>query len=513
MAIRKPIVLRLGNILGEISEGDGLLPYMDPDTTTLSEFIQAILDAGLMEPEVVSVPVNTVAPVISGSAITPTTLSCTTGTWTNSPSSYSYQWRLDGVDVVGETASTIDIAEGDVGDYDCGVDATNAGGTSARTYSNTITVEDEAGGEPGFIGWQGPADDVTPLSDDRVWVYKVVLTETAVLDEFFIYKQTGAGGPEVKGLIFADDAGEPGDFVAGTEMVACPDGPTWFSIPISGTLSPGTYWIGLVTGGVYTPVGATSSRAGEEIKRAESYPYPGWNTAWPGTAGTVTPRSLAVYVTYNTAVSSHAPTFLTSTYNSNTTPEVTIDSTGADAILVLLSGENGDSVAPTSSAGGTFTEVASFTSTDTTYTNRTRVYVLEGFTPGAGHDIEGVGADYGTLCVFALTKGGGTLVVDQISTPPTSGGSPYTSGSIVPTVPESLALGVLSMINYSGDGSTLGVNSPFGDLVGQPMGDFWTCAGAVLDLTNDDPVTVTFTNTGAPTNNGVAIVLNLYCED
>ena len=83
-------------------------------------------------------------------------------------------------------------------------------------------------------------------------------------------------------------------------MVSCPNGPTWFSIPISGTLPPDTYWIGLVTGGVYTPVGATSSRPGEEIKRAEGYPYPGWNTAWPGTAGTVTPRSLAVYVTYTT---------------------------------------------------------------------------------------------------------------------------------------------------------------------------------------------------------------------
>ena len=314
MAIFRPLVLLGNNTVGELPSGDNVagqfvLDFIaDPASnsnadlyTTITALLAEMRDKGMMLVEEAVLPENVIAPVVTGSNTTPTMLSCDLGTWINSPTSYARQWQLDGVDIPGQTGTNINIGVGEIGDYRCGVTATNAAGTTAPTYSNVITVADEAGGEPGFIGWQGPADDVTPLSDNRVWVYKVVLTETAVLDEFFIYKQTGAGGPEVKGLIFTDNAGEPDELVASTAMVTCPAGPTWFSIPITGTLPPGTYWIGLVTGGVYTPVGATSSRAGEEIKRAEGYPYPGWNTDWPGTAGTVSPRSLAIYVTYNSS--------------------------------------------------------------------------------------------------------------------------------------------------------------------------------------------------------------------
>lgn len=38
-------------------------------------------------------PVNTVAPAVTGTAQVGQTLSCTTGTWDNSPSGYTYQWQ------------------------------------------------------------------------------------------------------------------------------------------------------------------------------------------------------------------------------------------------------------------------------------------------------------------------------------------------------------------------------------------------------------------------------------
>lgn len=68
-----------------------------------------------------SAPVNTVAPVVSGTAAVGSTLSCTTGTWTNSPTSYTYQWQRDtqGSDpynnIGGATASTYLLVNADIG--------------------------------------------------------------------------------------------------------------------------------------------------------------------------------------------------------------------------------------------------------------------------------------------------------------------------------------------------------------------------------------------------------------
>lgn len=41
------------------------------------------------------IPVNTVAPAISGTPTEGVEISVTDGTWTNSPDEYEYQWRLD----------------------------------------------------------------------------------------------------------------------------------------------------------------------------------------------------------------------------------------------------------------------------------------------------------------------------------------------------------------------------------------------------------------------------------
>lgn len=88
-----------------------------------------------------SVPVNTVAPVISGTAQAGSTLSCTTGTWTNSPLSYAYQWYDDAVAIGGATSSTFQLTTAQVGGaITCGVIATNASGPSAQAISNSLTV-------------------------------------------------------------------------------------------------------------------------------------------------------------------------------------------------------------------------------------------------------------------------------------------------------------------------------------------------------------------------------------
>jgi hypothetical protein len=84
------------------------------------------------------VPVNTLAPVISGTPTTGQTLSTTQGTWTNNPTSYAYQWLRNGSAIGGATASTYLLDSADAGgNISCRVTASNSGG-AAGANSNTL---------------------------------------------------------------------------------------------------------------------------------------------------------------------------------------------------------------------------------------------------------------------------------------------------------------------------------------------------------------------------------------
>ena len=83
-------------------------------------------------------PVNTVLPAITGTATVGQTLTASTGTWSNSPTSYTYQWKADGTAISGAAASTYVLTSGESGktitvtvtaynDGNPGVDATSAG--------------------------------------------------------------------------------------------------------------------------------------------------------------------------------------------------------------------------------------------------------------------------------------------------------------------------------------------------------------------------------------------------
>ena len=88
-----------------------------------------------------ALPVNTVAPVVSGTAVVGQTLTTTNGTWTNSPSSFSYQW-FRGATQIGTNASTYTLVSADAGQsVTCRVTATNAGG-SANATSNALSIFD-----------------------------------------------------------------------------------------------------------------------------------------------------------------------------------------------------------------------------------------------------------------------------------------------------------------------------------------------------------------------------------
>lgn len=89
-----------------------------------------------------SIPVNTVAPVVSGTAAVNQTLSTTNGTWTGAPSpTFTYQWQRNNVNISGATSSTYLVVVADIGNpIRCVVTATNSLGAVSANSNETANV-------------------------------------------------------------------------------------------------------------------------------------------------------------------------------------------------------------------------------------------------------------------------------------------------------------------------------------------------------------------------------------
>jgi hypothetical protein len=100
-------------------------------------------------------PVNTAAPSISGSAVEAQTLFASRGTWTGSPTAFSYQWQscdalgASCTSVVGATASSYTLAAADAGHtVRVVVNATNAGGSTGAASATTSVVAQQPPAPP-----------------------------------------------------------------------------------------------------------------------------------------------------------------------------------------------------------------------------------------------------------------------------------------------------------------------------------------------------------------------------
>lgn len=117
-------------------------------------FTRALSTSELDEWEDGPEPINTVAPVVSGTETQGQTLSCTTGTWgldspfsggSNGTITYSYQWTRsnDGsgtgeADIGSATSSTYTLQAADIGKYiRCRVRGTNTGGFDSAEDTNS----------------------------------------------------------------------------------------------------------------------------------------------------------------------------------------------------------------------------------------------------------------------------------------------------------------------------------------------------------------------------------------
>ncbi len=84
--------------------------------------------------------VNTALPAITGTAQVGQTLTVSNGTWTGSPTSYTRQWKANGTNISGATATTYVPVSGDVGKtITCTVTAKKAG-TADVSVTTAATV-------------------------------------------------------------------------------------------------------------------------------------------------------------------------------------------------------------------------------------------------------------------------------------------------------------------------------------------------------------------------------------
>ena len=175
MTVRKPIVIVTGNHLSELPVGDSLMVHLDPDTTTLPELIEALIASGLMGEPVVTIPVNTSSPIVSGAVILGDDATTTNGTWTQSPTAYEYKWQefLDStwVDVSGETTNT--YADMPVGEFRSAVRAENSAGWSDWAYSEAFLIIEEPVGD--YVRW-GSGSSNLQLFDSNKGMRNAVAT-------------------------------------------------------------------------------------------------------------------------------------------------------------------------------------------------------------------------------------------------------------------------------------------------------------------------------------------------
>jgi beta-glucanase (GH16 family) len=135
------------------------------------------------------VPVNTFLPQVTGITQVGSTLTTSNGSWTNSPTSYTYQWRRNGVNISGATSATYVLVSADAGTaITVAVTATNASGASTAAISNptnSIAVLADATTAPILVSppvISGPGVEATTLTSFQAsWIESLTAPSNTAL--------------------------------------------------------------------------------------------------------------------------------------------------------------------------------------------------------------------------------------------------------------------------------------------------------------------------------------------
>lgn len=162
------------------------------------------------------VPVNTAAPSITGAAHDGSTLACSTGTWTNSPTGYAYQWTRDGSSISGAATSTYAPQLADRGHaIGCTVTASNGNGSASANSSTAPTITAPTAPAAGALKYAPPQQpsptvvDLTSAPGDyfATWVagadYVVNLSSTVPRAGMLEVDANGARSVKIIGGVWA----------------------------------------------------------------------------------------------------------------------------------------------------------------------------------------------------------------------------------------------------------------------------------------------------------------------
>ncbi len=154
-------------------------------------------------------PANTSLPAISGVPTTGQTISVSNGTWTNSPTGFTYQWQRAGGNISGATLTSYTLAFEDEGTtLSCEVLAANPYGSTMAETAAFGPVQPAPSGQPAVI-----------LFDD----FSQPNADTGTHSPFNVYATRIWNGAVGGGGLSPTNGTSPGNTVAGTNL----PGGTW----------------------------------------------------------------------------------------------------------------------------------------------------------------------------------------------------------------------------------------------------------------------------------------------
>lgn len=210
-------------------------------------------------------PTNTAPPVVTGTARQGQTLHSDNGTWTGSPTAYSYSWQdcssagASCTTISGATSPSYALRSADVGfTIRSRVRATSTGGSAAASSQPTAVVSGSAGGGggSGMFGKLTVGGSSANLIGDRKRCEPYPAPSSAHVTKLSAYLAGGtvSGTQDLEGVIYAYIGGAPTSLLATSRQLAFASSNRagWydlaFATPVAVT-SGTTYCIGFISGG------------------------------------------------------------------------------------------------------------------------------------------------------------------------------------------------------------------------------------------------------------------------
>ncbi|MGA2321867.1 MAG: S8 family peptidase, partial [Solirubrobacteraceae bacterium] len=264
-------------------------------------------------------PVNTALPKITGTPEAGQKLESSNGSWSENPTSYTYQWlrcETTCAAITGATKQTYEPVTEDVGHrLEVQVTAKNSlGFSSPATSAQTAVVQAEGTSTFGTTT-EGTSAESDPANVKGV--NKYALSANGSVSKLSIYLQpTGTAGSQAfEGVIYAESSGAPGALLGTTSPLtfSSTNSAGWYELNFATplTLAAGNYWIGFISG---TTAGVAAYRYAS-VTSAIDYNSNTYTSGPSNPFGTPTVASaqLSLYATYIATPVDKTPPTITGT--------------------------------------------------------------------------------------------------------------------------------------------------------------------------------------------------------